>query len=245
MLIIIKKVVKDLGSNIVIEVDNLKKKYSNVQALNGLNLRLESGQIIGLIGPNGSGKSTLLKIISGLVRADSGEIRVLGEEVGRSVKSKIAFLPEINHLYKWMSIKDVIKFYSSQFDDFDVEKAYELIEFMNLKPELIIKNLSKGMVARVKIILTMSRQVPLIIMDEPLAGIDPQSRAKILESLISEYRMGEQTIILSTHEVMEAERFFDYVIFLEYGDLKLQGNSDDLRAEHQKSIQELVKEVFI
>ena len=120
----------------------------------------------------------------------------------------------------------------------------EILEFMNLKPEARIKNLSKGMVGRVKLTLTMAREVPLIIMDEPLSGIDPKSRAQILEGLISEYDAEKQTIILSTHGVMEAEKFFDYVGLLEKGEIKLQGNADDLRAEHGMSIQDLVKEVF-
>lgn len=228
-----------------IEIKDLKKSYPGVSALKGIDITLALGKIIGLIGPNGSGKSTLLKTIAGLVQKDSGEVNVFGKKPSRGLKEEIAFLPEINHLYKWMTIEEVINFYDSQFANFNGDKAFELVEFMNLSPELAIKNLSKGMVARVKLILTMARKVPLMIMDEPLSGIDPQSRARILESLINEYRVGEQTIIISTHEVMEAERIFDYVVFLEDGKVKLEGNADDLRAEYGKSIQDLVKEVFI
>ncbi|MFW6306299.1 MAG: ABC transporter ATP-binding protein [Bacillota bacterium] len=227
-----------------VEIRDFSKKYPGVQALKGVNVNFPQGQITGLIGPNGSGKSTLLKSIVGLVKPSSGEIKILGDAPGRKMKEKIAFLPEINYFYKGMSIKRVIDLYESQFKTFDREKALEILDFMNLKPEARIKNLSKGMVGRVKLTLTMARRVPLIIMDEPLSGIDPKSRSRILEGLISEYNAEEQTIILSTHEVLEAEKFFDYVVFLEYGDIKLEGNADDLRAEHGLSIQDLVKEVF-
>lgn len=234
-----------MTDKIAVEIKELVKKYPGVSALNGINISYPAGKITGLIGPNGSGKSTMLKSIAGLVRPSSGEIRVFGEAPDWRLKEKIAFLPEINHLYKGMKIKEAITLHESQFKNFDRVRAMEILDFMNLKDDMTIKNLSKGMVGRVKIVLTMARRAPLVIMDEPLAGIDPQSRARILESLISVYDAEKQTIILSTHEVLEAERFFDYVIFLEDGDIKLEGNADDLREEHRKSIQDLVKEVFI
>ncbi len=227
-----------------VEIKNMFKNYPGVDALKGVDVNFPAGSITGLIGPNGSGKSTLLKSIVGLVKPTSGEINIFGENVSRKTKEQIAFLPEINYFYKGMSIRKVIDLYESQFSNFSKDKAMEILDFMNLKADVRIKNLSKGMVGRVKLTLTMARQVPLIIMDEPLAGIDPKSRSRILEGLISEYNAEEQTIILSTHEVLEAEKFFDYVVFLEYGDVLLQGNADDLRAEHGLSIQDLLKEVF-
>ena len=228
-----------------VKIQDLKKNYPGIEALQGVNINFPAGSITGLIGPNGSGKSTMLKSIVGLVKPTEGEIKVFDEFPGREMKEKIAFLPEINYFYKGMTIERVVDLYDSQYQTFNREKAMEIIDFMNLTASQKIKNLSKGMVGRVKLVLAMARQVPLIIMDEPLAGIDPQSRARILEGLISEYDAEEQTIILSTHEVLEAEKFFDYVVFLEAGQVKLQGNADDLRAEHGLSIQDLVKEVFI
>lgn len=230
---------------LAVEITNLNKKYPGVEALKGVNISFPAGKITGLIGPNGSGKSTMLKSIVGLVSPSIGEIKVFGQFPGRKTKEQIAFLPELNYFYKGMNISRIINLYDNQFTTFDSEKAMEIMDFMNLKPEMRVKNLSKGMVGRLKLVLTMARKVPLIIMDEPLSGIDPKSRASILEGLISEYDAEKQTIILSTHEVLEAEKFFDYVVFLEMGDIKLQGNADDLRAEHGKSIQDLVKEVFV
>jgi len=226
-----------------VKVSNLSKKYPNALALDNINVEFPEGQITGLIGPNGSGKSTLLKIISGLVVEDSGKVEISRMEA-RKLMDHIAFLPELNHLYDWFTINEAIKFFDAQYDDFSVEKAEELVDFMNLKMEQKIKTLSKGMVGRLKLILVLARRAPLLILDEPLAGIDPNSRARILESLISEYESDFQSIIISTHEVVEAERFFDHVVFLENGRAILKGNTDDLRAERNKSVQELVREVF-
>jgi len=226
-----------------VKVSNLTKKYPSVLALDKISVEFPKGQITGLIGPNGSGKSTLLKIISGLVVGESGQVEVVNQEEKR-LMDHIAFLPELNHLYDWMTIDQAIKFFDKQYKDFSIQKAEELVEFMNLKFEQKIKTLSKGMVGRLKLILVLARNAPLLILDEPLAGIDPNSRARILESLISEYEADFQSIIISTHEVVEAERFFDHVVFLEEGKVLLDGNTDDLRAERNKSVQELVREVF-
>ncbi len=229
----------------VIKIVNLKKRYPGTMALKDINLVFPAGEITGLIGPNGSGKSTLLKSIAGLTRPTGGEIKIFGKKQDRTLKEKIAFLPEINHFYKNMTIREIIDLYNSQFKNFVVSKAEEITDFMELNINQKIKSLSKGMVGRVKLIVTMARQAALIIMDEPLAGIDPKSRAQILEGLINEYNAEEQTIILSTHEVLEAEKFFDYVVFLEQGKVKLKGNADDLRCEYGKSIQDLTREVLI
>ncbi len=226
-----------------VKVENLTKKYTGSTALADINLSFPAGQITGLIGPNGSGKSTLLKIIAGLVIKDIGQVDIPVVK-SKNIMDEIAFLPEINHLYNWMKVEEAVSFFNDQYQDFSLKKAHELIDFMNLKKTQKIKELSKGMVGRLKLVLTLARQVPLLIMDEPLSGIDPNSRARILESLISEYDAEKQSIIISTHEVMEAERYFDYVIFLENSKVKLSGNADDLRAEYNKSIQQLVREVF-
>lgn len=227
-----------------IEVRNLKKKFPGVQALNKISLDIPAGMITGIVGPNGSGKSTLLKIISGLIVKDEGEIKINLKDRKRHLMQNIAFLPEINHLYRWMKVAEIIKFYQSQFLDFSVQKAEELMNFMNLKNDQKIKNLSKGMVARLKLILVLSRSAEILILDEPLAGIDPASRKRILESLIAEFDSENQSVILATHEIIEAEKFFDYVIFMKAGELVLEKNADDLRAEKGKSIRELIGEVF-
>ena len=228
----------------IIEVSNLKKKFPGVQALKGIDLNIPKGMITGIVGPNGSGKSTLLKIISGLIVKDSGQVKINRKVKNRHLMEDIAFLPEINHLYRWMKISEMVRFHEEQFTDFSTKKANELLGFMNLKVEQKINNLSKGMVARLKLILVLSRSAEIVILDEPLAGIDPASRERILESLIGEFDSANQSIILATHEIIEAERFLDQVVFMEAGEILLAGNADDLRAARGKSIRELIGEVF-
>lgn len=228
----------------IIEINDLKKKFPGVEALKGISLNFPVGMITGIVGPNGSGKSTLLKIIAGLIVKDSGQVEINRKNKDQHLMKDIAFLPEINHLYKWMTISEMIKFHQDQYSDFSTEKARELLKFMNLNLDQKINNLSKGMVARLKLVLVLSRRAEIVILDEPLAGIDPASRERILESLISEFDSENQTIILATHEIIEAERFLDHVIFIENGKLLLEGNADDLRAEKGQSIRELIGEVF-
>lgn len=231
-------------SESVISIKKLSKRYPGVQALDNIDLEFPRGMISGLVGPNGSGKTTLLKIIADLAKKDSGEVNIKRKNSSTHLMEDIAFLPEINHLYKWMNIKEAVNFYSVQFSDFSESKAEELLDFMNLKKEQKIKSLSKGMAARLKLVLTLGRSAPILLLDEPLAGIDPASRSRILESLIGEFDSENQSIILSTHEVIEAEKFFDYVVFLDEGKVVLSGNADDLRAEKGQSIRDLVGEVF-
>jgi ABC-2 type transport system ATP-binding protein len=228
-----------------VKVKKITKNYRQTVALDELKFDFPAGKITGVVGPNGSGKSTLLKSIVGLVKPTDGTVEVFGSQPSRELKEKVAFLPEINPFYDWMTVEQVIDFYNTQFDNFNLAKAQEITEFMNLAPDTKVKNLSMGMIARTKLIVTLAREVPLLIMDEPLSGIDPQSRARILESLVMGYKAGEQTIIFSTHEVIETEKFFDHVLFLEAGQVKLAGNADDIRQKRGQSIQELMKEVFL
>ncbi|MFW5790787.1 MAG: ABC transporter ATP-binding protein [Halanaerobiaceae bacterium] len=228
----------------IVKVNSVSKKYGRTTALQDAKMEFPEGELTALIGPNGSGKSTLLKTLVGLTYADSGSVEVLGLESRIQLKDKVAFLPEIDHFYNWMTIKQIIDFHNSQFSNFNYEKAVELADEMNLKIESKITSLSKGMRGRLKLVLTMAREVKLYIMDEPLSGLDPQSKGYILEILNNEFATGGKSVILSTHEVIESEKFFDYVIMLENGQVRLQGYADKLREEHNLSIQDLTREVF-
>ena len=228
----------------VAETSNLSKKYGLTVALDGVDIKFPQGELTALIGPNGSGKTTLLKILAGLTYPDQGWVRTIERAPDRINKERFAFLPENDYLYSWMKLEYLIEFFARQYTSFDRSKAYQMTKDMNLKPEQKISDLSKGMRARFKLVLSLSRNVPLYILDEPLAGIDPQSRSYILENLNLEFARGESSVILSTHEVLESEKFFDYVIMLGDGRVQLEGYADDLRREHDLSLQELTREVF-
>lgn len=227
-----------------LEVRNLRKKYPKADALKGIDLTLPKGEIWGLLGPNGSGKSTLLKCVVGLVQPDGGDIRIFGETPSRHTKSQIAFVPEIDNLYRWMSINQVLDFTAAFYDDWQEERVLGMIEFMRLDPTKKVNSLSKGMRARLKLILALARTAPLILLDEPFSGIDPSSRDRIVEGIVRQFKSEEQTMIISTHAVGDTEQLFDSVVFLDEGTINLQGNAEDLRGQYGKSINDLFKEVF-
>lgn len=228
----------------IMEVRDIVKKYDKKTALDGVTFDLQKGRILGLLGPNGSGKSTMLKLAAGLVRKDAGTIKVCGLEPGVASKSKIAYLAEVDCLYPWMKVKQFLEFIPEFYDDWDNRKSEELMAFFKLEKDAIIKQLSKGMRAKLKILLAFSRNASLILLDEPLSGIDYPSRAKIVETIIKHFKEKEQSIILSTHEIIETEGVFDDVVMLEYGRIKLMGQAEDLREEYKMSITELLKEVY-
>lgn len=231
-------------NNFIVELQDVRKRYSRAKALDGITLNIKRGQILGLLGPNGSGKSTLLKTISGLVFPDSGDVLVEGQRPSYRTKAKVAFLPEIDYLYSWMTVKEIIDFVASFYSDWQVERAEELVKSLNIEKDQKIGNLSKGQRARLKLLLALSRNVPLVLLDEPLSGIDPPSRASIISSVVTEYRAGEQTIIFSTHEVRESESVFDDVVFLHKGKLKLYDSAENLRSQYGCSIQDLWRKVY-
>jgi len=208
-----------------------------------VNLQIEPGKIVGLLGPNGAGKSTLLKICAGLTHPTAGRVHVLGRDVSTATKALTAFVPENDTFYSWMTARQAVAFESSMFSDMDVSDAMDLLRELRLDPDNKVTSLSKGQRGRLKLALAMSRRAGLVLMDEPLAGIDPPSRAAILEAIASRYRAGEQTIIISTHEVLESEKLFEDVVFLSDGQIALAGNADELRAERGKSLNEIFAEV--
>jgi ABC-2 type transport system ATP-binding protein len=222
----------------------LRKKYPKVEALKGVDLALPQGEIWGLLGPNGSGKSTLLKCIIGLVKPDGGEIKILGQVPSRRTKAQIAFVPEVENLYRWMTVRQAIDFTASFYEDWDEGRIPGLLEFMGLDPDKKVSSLSKGMRARLKLILALARKAPLLLLDEPFSGIDPASRDRIVEGIVRQFKSEEQSMIISTHAVGDTEQLFDGVVFLDEGTVSLQGNAEDLRDQYGKSINDLFKEVF-
>jgi len=227
----------------MIEFKNVSKSFGSTVALNDVSIVFPRGKIIGLFGPNGAGKSTSIKLIMGLNRPDRGEVRVDGENP-QNKKQDMAYLPEIDHLYPWMNIAQAADFTRTFYADWDEAKYRELIKFLNLQEDMKIAKISKGQRAKTKLLLTVSRRAPYLLMDEPLSGIDILTREEIINTLIRDYREGEQTIIISTHEIAEVESLVDEVIFLDKGKVKLNGNAEDLRVERNMSLVELMKEAF-
>lgn len=227
----------------ILKANNIEKSYFNKKALNGINLEVKKGRIIGLLGPNGSGKTTFLKIAAGILRQSSGEISIDGHKPGVHTKAIVSYLPDKDYLFKWMKIKDAIEFFNSFYKDFDKDKAAELLKFMNLDESSKITALSKGMCEKLYLTLTLSRKAKLYILDEPLGGVDPTTREKILDAILDNYSE-DSSMIITTHLVNDIERLFDDVAFISKGEIVLSGNAEEFRNEKGISIDELYREVF-
>lgn len=228
----------------MIELKAIHKKYLLKQAIRGIDLQIKKGTIVGLLGPNGSGKSTLLKMLAGLIYPTSGSILVGGRKPDVHNKQQVAYLPEIDHLYGWMTVKETLRFIAGFYPDWQEERAAEMLVKMELDENQKVRNLSKGMRARLKLIAALSRKVPLVLLDEPFSGIDPSSRAKIIRSIISEFQSDEQTIVLSTHSVNESEPMFDDVIFLQNGQIRIFDSTENLRETYGCSLENIWEKVY-
>lgn len=228
----------------ILEIKNLKKRYGRRWALNGIDLELNKGDVLGLAGPNGSGKTTMLKIIAGLTYPTEGSVLIAGHKPGPVSKAHTAYLPDVDHIYRWMTVRQAIEYVSGFYDDFDHDRAERLIEFMDVETDMKVAHLSKGMTERLKLVLIMSRNADLILLDEPLGGIDPASRDKVIYAIATEYCWENSAMIISTHLVRDLEPIFDKVLFLKDGRTALFGNADELRAQHNGSVEDIFREVF-
>jgi ABC-2 type transport system ATP-binding protein len=227
----------------ILETNGVYKKYFKKQALGGIDLTVDSGKIVGLLGPNGSGKTTFLKILAGLVRPSAGSIKICGEGIDCRTRELVAYLPDSDFLYPWMKICDAKKVYSSFFKDFDSEKFDELLEFMKLGRNMSVKSLSRGMTEKLALALTLARDAKLIIMDEPLNGVDPKAREQILGAILKGFNY-ESSIILASHHIREVEQILDEAYFLKDGDIILSGNAEDIRDEKKMTLDEVYREVL-
>lgn len=229
----------------ILECKNLSKSYKkHTPVLENLNIEIPEGRIVGLLGPNGCGKSTLMKLISELLQADSGEILVAGNPVGEKSKALISYLPERTYFSSNMKVSELVEYFKDFYEDFDSEKAYKLFADLGIDKNSNLKALSKGTKEKVQLILVMSRNAKLYLLDEPIAGVDPAAREYILSTIVSNYNP-EATIIITTHLITDVEQVLDDFIFLGFtGKILRSGNAEETRNETGKSLDELFKEVF-
>ncbi|CRK84563.1 ABC transporter ATP-binding protein [Neobacillus massiliamazoniensis] len=224
---------------------NVSKRYGKDFSLKNVSLTFETGKIYGLLGPNGSGKSTTLKMIAGLVYPNNGTVEVDAEEVTRKICKKVAYLTELDMFYPSFTVGNMIEFYASQFSDFDMEKAENLLIDMKLDRAKKIKQLSKGNRGRLKLVLALSRKTQVLLLDEPFSGLDPMVRDSIVKSLLSYINFDEQTVIIATHEIDEIEPLLDEVIVIFQGDIIGQKNVETLREEEGLSVLEWFKSTMV
>ncbi|MEY8462004.1 ABC transporter ATP-binding protein [Streptococcus merionis] len=227
----------------LVEIKNVTKRYSNNLALDNVSLTLMPGSIIGLLGPNGSGKTTLIKLLNGLLQPNEGEILIKGMHPSPETKKIVSYLPDTTYLDDNMKVVDALDFFKTFYDDFDTETAMNLLKDLNINLDIQLKKLSKGNKEKVQLILVMSRQAKLYILDEPIGGVDPAARDYILRTIINNYSP-DASVLISTHLISDIESILDQVIFINRGHVVRQGNVDDLRVEHGESIDELFRDDF-
>ena len=226
----------------MIEVVGVKKKFRRKKVLENITFNVKKGEITALLGLNGVGKSTLLKIIMGLVKQDQGEVLFNGEKLNYKTYENIAFVPDVLNTYGDMKIKDAFEYMSMMYKKWDMDKAYEMLKDFKLTDDLKINKLSKGNIARVKLILGFARHPEYLLLDEPFSGIDIFTREKFIESLIG-YMDNNIGILLTTHELKEVENIVDKVVFLSDGNIKIEFYVEDVRENEGLSMVEKIREV--
>ena len=227
----------------LLECKHLTKTFDRKTVLDDINLKIEPGKIYGLLGKNGAGKTTLIKLINDLLTPTSGTILFKRKAIGIQSKAHISYLPERTYLDKNMRVSQAIKMFEEFYADFDKDRAYKLLEDLDLDAESKISKMSKGMQEKLQLILVMSRAADLYILDEPLGGVDPATRDYILDTILSNFKEGS-SVIISTHLIADIERILDEVIFIDRGQIALTGNADKLRSKEKASFDAIFRRMF-
>ncbi len=227
----------------ILQCRDLGKRFSGRNALNGINMDIPRGRIIGLLGPNGSGKTTFMKLANGLLVPTSGSILIDGHKPGPETKQIVSYLPDKDYLPDWMKVKDLVKMFTEFYKDFDHLKAQDMLQRLSINEDQRLKSLSKGTKEKVQLILAMSRQAQLYMLDEPIGGVDPAARDYILNTIISNYNENG-TVIISTHLIADVEQVLDDVIFIKDGSIAACTSVDEIREKEGESVDEYFREVF-
>lgn len=226
----------------LLEINNLTKKYGKFVALDGVNLSLGEGKIVGLLGPNGSGKTTLMKCVAGLLTPDGGSITVDGKPIGAETKKIVSFLPERTYLRPTQTVASVLEYFSLFYEDFDVSAAEKMLNVLGVNKKAELKTLSKGTKEKVQLIAVMARRARLYLLDEPIGGVDPAAREFIIETVLSRFKSGA-TIVVSTHLIRDVEEILDEYVFVRGCRLGEPGSAKEVH-ESGRTIDEIFREEF-
>ncbi len=226
-----------------LQTQGLSMRYHTALALDGLDLALPQGKIIGLLGPNGSGKTTLIKLAAGLLTPTAGTITVCGEKIGTGSKALVSYLPDRTYFSRQQKIRELLDLFQDFYPDFDRVRAEQMLSALGISQEARLKTLSKGNQEKVQLVLVMSRRAKLYLLDEPIGGVDPAARDYILNTIITNYDP-TATVVISTHLIADVERVLDEFVFLYQGKVVRRGIADETREETGKSLDELFREVF-
>lgn len=232
-----------MNNDYILQCRDLSKSFNGRWALAGINIDIAPGRIVGLLGPNGSGKTTFIKIANGLIVPNMGSIKIAGSEPGPLTKNIVSYLPDVDYLPNYMNVQQLVNMFNDFYKDFNKEKAFGMLKNLDIEPNLMLKTLSKGTKEKVQLILAMSREARLYMLDEPIGGVDPAARDYILNTIINNYSENA-SVIISTHLIADIEQILDDVIFIRDGRILLCQSVDDIRAKEGKSVDEYFREVF-
>ena len=227
----------------ILECNNLTKTYAGVTALDHIDLAIDPGRIVGLLGPNGSGKTTLIKLAAGLLQPTQGQILIDGKKPSPETNAVLSYLPERIALSQWMKVTQVLDFFCDFYKDFDRAAAEAMLAQLQIAPNQVLKQMSKGTKEKVQLILAMSRAAKLYLLDEPIGGVDPAARDYILSTILNNYSR-DATVILSTHLIGDIEPILDEAVFLKDGRVFAHRNAEELRETEGMSVDAYFREVF-
>ena len=231
------------SAEFIFECEGVFKSYGNIPALDNVSFKIKPGEVVGLLGPNASGKSTLIKLAMGMLQPNAGSLFIDGKAPGAETKQITAYLPDANYLYNWMTVEQQVKYYADFFKDFNMDKCDALLNRLQIFKKQKIKTLSKGTKEKLGLILTMSRDAQLYILDEPIAGVDPAARDFILETVMNNRAEGS-AILLCTHLIADIEPILTHAVFLNRGRIALDAPVDEVREKEGKTLDEIFREVF-
>ncbi len=227
----------------ILTCESLTKCYGAKTALDSMDLHIGLGKIVGLLGPNGSGKTTLIKLANGLLQPTGGSIRIAGMKPGVESKAIVSYLPDADWLPDWMRVEQLVELFTDFYKDFDPARANEMLAKLDLQPKAALKTLSKGNKEKVQLILAMSRNARLYLLDEPIGGVDPAARDYILHTILSNYSK-DATVLISTHLIEDIEPVLDEAVFLKEGKVFAHRAVDDIRENEGMSVDAYFREVF-
>ena len=229
--------------SVVLEYKSVNKSFGEKQVLKNVNLKVESGKIVGLLGKNGSGKSTMFKLANDLLTLSSGEVLVDGKIISPETKKVVSYLPERTYFDSSLKVSDTLSLFETFYEDFNREKTEKLLEELQLDKNMRLSKMSKGMKEKVQLVLVMSRNAKIFILDEPLGGVDPASRDYILKTILKNFNK-EATLFISTHMIADIETILDEVVFIDDGEIVLHEDANKLRKKEKASIDEIFRRRF-
>lgn len=227
----------------MLESREITKVYGHKTAVDHISIKLSPGYIYAMLGPNGSGKTTWMKMAAGLVKPTSGAMYFNGRQLDIACRRDIAYMSTEPYFYHWMKVSDVGKYYQDFFDDFSMEQYSLLLERMELKPDMKTNSLSSGMMAKLKIAVTMARNAKVIMLDEPLNDIDLLARDQIMQSIV-ERVSPDRILLISSHLVEELETVADYAIFIRESHLADFRQLEELRISEGISVADKYRQIY-